>query len=201
MHYDLIQIGSHIGDTKSDYIFNNFDETKKAIFIEPIKEYFDKLKNNYSKKYPNNLFEFLNVACSNEVKKITLYKPIIKEGLPDWADQLTSVLPDHTKNHNLNTGVIEVEVDAITINYLVEKNNITSIELLSVDTEGHDFEILINYDFSKVKPNKITFEHKHMDGTNKTYGVKYNILMNMLTSHGYRIIKQTIDDTYLILTF
>lgn len=198
MKFDIIQIGSHIGNTPNDYIFNKINQSNNVIFIEPVKEYFHKLKENYDKKFPNNNFIFLNVACGDQDDYIKLYVPIINPNLPYWADQLSSVLPNHTKDHNLLVNLDEQVVESITLNTLLKNYDIKELELLCVDTEGYDFEILNSYDFN-IKPKEIIFEHKHMDGTNKSFGERYNILMNKLINHGYSLVKQIGDDTHMIL--
>jgi FkbM family methyltransferase len=199
MKYKVLQVGSFVGDTTNDYIFNGLNINDNAIFIEPVFEYFERLKNNYNTKYPNNNFTFLNIACSDKKGKIKLYKPIKTESVQEWVDQLTSVLEFHTINHNVNAQVEEIEVDSNTLENIITEYNITDLDILSVDTEGHDYEILSVFDFKKLKPKKIIFEHKHIDGTNKTFGLKYYKLINYFFSLGYFLDKQTEDDTYLIL--
>jgi FkbM family methyltransferase len=199
MRCNLLQIGSHIGNTVNDNVFNVIDSDYFAIFVEPIKEYFDSLVENYNQTYPNNNFVFINKACSNETKKIKLYKPIHKNGLPNWTNQLTSILPNHTKNHNIDTQVEEIEVEAIKVSDIINEYNISEIDLLSVDTEGHDYEIIKSIDFELIKPKKIIFEHKHMEGTNKSFGPRYFDLINYLNSKGYIVIKQEGDDTFMTL--
>lgn len=197
MKFDIIQIGSHIGNTPNDYLFNKIKKSNKIIFIEPVIEYFNILQENYNIKFPNNNFIFLNVACSNTNDDIKIYVPEITSDLPFWVDQLSSVLPNHVENHNLSVNVNKKIVKCITLNKLINDYKIDEIDLLCVDTEGHDFEILFFYNF-KIKPKKIIFEHKHIEGTNKSFGVKYNLLINKLTELGYIITKQTEDDTYMI---
>ena len=46
----ILQIGSHIGDTINDPIFNNVDETTKLFLVEPVPYLFEQLKINYKKK-------------------------------------------------------------------------------------------------------------------------------------------------------
>jgi len=199
MNCELLQVGSHIGNTPNDYIFNGIDLNGFCVFIEPVKDYFELLKKNYNTKYPKNNFKFLNLACSDRNHTITLYKPIVNNNSPSWTNQLTSVLLNHTKNHNLNVDVEKIEIEAKTLNTLIEEHNITSIELLSVDTEGYDYEVLQGLNLKKIKPKKIVFEHKHIDGTNTSFGFKYYKIINHLFSNGYEITKQTDDDTYLKL--
>jgi hypothetical protein len=79
------------------------------------------------------------------------------------------------------------------INEIVQEYNITQIDLLHTDTEGHDYTILMDYDF-EIKPKQIMFEHKHMDGLFKT-GIKYVELSNKLVSLGYKKTEQNSEDT------
>jgi hypothetical protein len=51
----------------------------------------------------------------------------------------------------------------------------------------------MNYNF-EIKPKKIMFEHKHMDGLLKV-GIKYIKLSNKLLSLGYKKIKQNSEYT------
>ena len=51
----------------------------------------------------------------------------------------------------------------------------------------------MNYNF-EIKPKKIMFEHKHMDGL-LTVGIKYVELSNKLLSLGYKKIEQNSEDT------
>ena len=148
MKFDVIQIGSHIGNTPNDHLFNRIQCNKKIIFIEPIEEYYNQLIINYNEKYPNNEFIFLNVACSDKVGFIELYVPIVTNNSPSWANQLSSVLPNHVKNHNLNIDIDKKIVKTIRLDNLINKYHISEIDLLCVDTEGHDYVILNDFDFS-----------------------------------------------------
>ena len=80
-----------------------------------------------------------------------------------------------------------------TIHEIIQEYNITEIDLLHTDTEGHDYYILMDYDFN-IKPKKIMFEHKHMDGL-FTIGEKYNRLIDKLKSLGYIMVYQNVEDT------
>lgn len=73
------------------------------------------------------------------------------------------------------------------INEIVKEYNIKQIDLLHTDAEGHDYTILMNYNF-EIKPTQIMFEHKHMDGLFKI-GIKYEELSNKLMTLGYKIVK------------
>ena len=85
------------------------------------------------------------------------------------------------------------------MNQIIEEYGISELKSLVIDTEGHDFEILNGLNLNVLKPKKIIFEHKHIEGTNKTVGEKYNIILNKLFSFGYIKTHMDTEDTYLEL--
>ena len=113
------------------------------------------------------------------------------------ASPLGSVNSYHTAGHLKNLLVEKINIQTTTINEIVKEYNIKEIHLLHTDTEGHDYTILMNYDF-KIKPKQIVFEHKHTDGL-FTIGIKYDELSKKLLSHGYKKIFQNSEDTLFSL--
>ena len=193
----IIQIGSHVGNTSNDPIFNIVDKDTKLILVEPVPFLFKQLKNNYNKKFYNNHnIIFINKAVSNFIGEIEMTIPSEKNDfskLPFWASQIASVNKDHALGHIRNLLVEKITVKTTTINEIVKEYNIREIDLLHTDTEGHDYTILMNYNF-EIKPKQIMFEHKHMDGLSKV-GIKYDELSNRLLSLGYTKIQQNNEDT------
>ena len=193
----IIQIGSHIGNTCNDPIFNIVDNNTKLILVEPVPYLFRQLKNNYNERFVNNenIF-FINKAVSNFIGEIEMTIPSEENDfseLPFWASQIASVNPDHAIGHISSLLVEKINVETTTLNEIVKEYNITQIDLLHTDTEGHDYTILMNYNF-EIKPKKIMFEHKHMDGLFKV-GMKYYELSVKLLSLGYTKIEQNSEDT------
>ena len=193
----IIQIGSHVGNTLNDPIFNLVDATTKMILVEPVPFLFDKLKNNYTTRFTDiRNITFINKAVSDFIGEIEMTVPSEKNDFskfPFWASQLASTNPNHALGHINNLLVDEIIVKTTTINEIVKEYNITEIDLLHTDTEGHDYTILMNYNF-EIKPKKILFEHKHMDGL-FTVGIKYTELSNKLSSLGYIKKTQNSEDT------
>ncbi|MBK9580704.1 MAG: FkbM family methyltransferase [Saprospiraceae bacterium] len=65
--------------------------------------------------------------------------------LPYWYDQLGSFNRSHIANHLngiLDPYIDEVELQGISLDNLLFKYSIFSIDLLHIDTEGYDWEIL-----------------------------------------------------------
>jgi len=85
-------------------------------------------------------------------------------------------------------------VNTTTINELTNELSIRRLLLLIVDTEGHDFDILMDIDFSLIKPFFIKFENMHLSGY-KNKGDKYNILLYHLQSKGYTLLDENESDT------
>jgi FkbM family methyltransferase len=200
MNKTIIQIGSHVGNTCNDPIFNIVDNDTKLILVEPVPYLFEQLKKNYNEKFENNNIIFINKAVSNFIGEIEMTIPSENNdysNLPFWASQLASVNSDHATGHINSLLVEKIIVETTTINQIVKEYNITQIDLLHTDTEGHDYTILMNYNF-EIKPNLIIFEHKHMDGLFKT-GIKYAELLNKLGYLGYKLIEQNSEDTILKL--
>ena len=192
----VIQIGSHIGNTINDPIFKEVDETTRLILVEPVPYLFDQLKKNYEKKNINNNIIFINKAVSNYIGYIELTIPSQKNDFskfPNWASQLASTNENHCKMHLPDLITEKINVKTTTINEIIKEYNIKEIGILHTDTEGHDYDILMNYDFT-IKPKYVLFEHKHMDGI-FTVGKKYEQLKKFLEKHGYKYNNSDSEDT------
>jgi len=196
----VIQIGSHVGDTINDPIFEKVDLSTNLILIEPVEYLFNILKYNYNEKYKNNNFLFINKAVSNFIGKIEMTIPSQKNNfleLPFYASQLSSINPYHVKLHLPNIITEKIEVETTTLNNIVDEFKIKEIELLHIDTEGHDYEILMNYNF-KIKPKTIIFEHKHSDGFLKN-GIRLKTILNRLYSINYKLTYKNEEDITMVL--
>jgi len=163
---------------------------------------FNELCNNYKNR--KNVI-LLNIAISNREGEIDLYIPSLKNNfneLPLYASQLASINEEHLTLHISGLIVDKITVKCKTINQIINEYNIDIIDSLYIDTEGHDYDILMELDLSKVKPNNIIFENKHMDGTNSyllTDRPKYNYLLNYLYRNSYKLVEENSEDTYVTL--
>jgi FkbM family methyltransferase len=197
----VIQIGSHVGNTERDPIFREVDETTRLVLVEPVPYLYNELRSNYTTKFndSSNII-FINKAVSYFVGEIELTVPSEHNdwaALPIWASQLASVNPDHATGHIPHLEVEKICVTTTTIDEIIKDFNITEIELLHTDTEGHDYYILMNYSFV-VKPRQILFEYKHMDGL-LTVGQNYIELSNKLLSLGYTNMGHNDEDALFVL--
>lgn len=193
----VIQIGSHIGNTQNDPIYNEIDESTILVLVEPVPYLFIHLINNYKVKLHNlTNVTFINKAVSDFVGEINMTAPSERNDfttLPFWASQLASINTNHATGHIHNLLVDTIKVRTTTIDEIIREHKIRQIDLLHTDTEGHDFRILMNYSF-KIKPRQILFENKHMDGL-LLRGYNYKMLSDRLESLGYTKKYENDEDT------
>ena len=159
---DIIQIGANDG--------NRFDPLTKylkeyntnTVFVEPIKKYFEILKNNYSNK---NNFYFENSVISNINGLIDIYK-VAEKNLKFYDDHISgisSIDKNHLLKHGVKRGHIEKEkINSITIIDLINKYKLNNLDLLFLDVEGAEGEIISNFfETSDLRPIVI-FEFIHI---------------------------------------
>jgi hypothetical protein len=58
---------------------------------------------------------------------------------------------------------IESELDSITVNNLLLKHKIDTLDILFIDAEGMDSEIIKSIDFNKFDIKKIYYENLHIN--------------------------------------
>lgn len=125
-----------------------------------------------------------------------------------WKNSGSNLIFNETQNAELSTINLFSEVDShkekrkrgttydvrtISLNDLLIKHNAPKeIDYLSIDTEGSEFEILGNFDFSKHSFKVITCEHNYTPMREK--------LFNLLSLMGYTRVYQQLskcDDWYV----
>jgi FkbM family methyltransferase len=200
-HVNVLQIGAHVGHSVNDPLFHTDLKNQTLVVIEPVPFLFQQLVANYKAKEASNYILCLNVAMSNTDGTLKLYVPSPQNDFsqfPFWASQLASTNPTHISTHLPTLKTDEVEVPCYRLNTLIKNLGIQWLDTLMVDTEGHDYEILMDLDLSLVKPKRIRFENKHMDGI-FTRGGKYNALLDHFAANGYVKVSEDHEDTLLAL--
>lgn len=71
-------------------------------------------------------------------------------------------------------------VETISLVDLLDEHGITSLDYLSVDTEGSELMILETFDFQRFRPALMTVEHNHTEAKTK--------ITALLERYGYRMI-------------
>jgi FkbM family methyltransferase len=200
-HVDCLQIGAHIGHYKDDALFYMSTTSRTMVLVEPVPYAFKTLVKHCEEYKQDHKILCMNVAVSNYDGTLRLYIPGVKNDFskyPPWATELASANPTHISSilPDLVTEVIDVK--CTRLNTLIQDLGIKRIEYLMVDTEGHDYDILMDLDLSILKPKKIRFENKHMDGVH-VRGEKYEKLLKHYELRGYTKTDENDEDTVLTL--
>ena len=202
IHVDYLQIGAHIGNTRNDKLFSKDLSNKTLVLVEPVDYLYRELQQNYKQHHPTANVFFVNAAVSNkDDTTVDLYVPSESNDftkLPWWASQVASVRKDHVHTWIPSMKMEVRSVPCITLNRLCTMLRIAEVETLLIDTEGHDYDILMALDLSIIKPRHIYFENSHMDG-NLTKGARYAHLLGHFLANGYVIEEENHEDTHLRL--
>ena len=174
----VVQIGSNDGKT-GDPLFKLIKKNKhwRSLFVEPVPFIFNRLKQNYLNE---TRFKFENSAI-NDGKEQNFYwvDPVAQESiknLPSWYNQLGSFNKEHILKHldgQLEPFIKMSKIHSLKLTQLFDKYQLYKIELLHVDTEGYDWKIISQLDFSKLIPSIILFEHVHLKKEENLQALKF----------------------------
>lgn len=185
--YFFVQIGANDGITH-DRLYPFVTEGGwRGILIEPVPYYFQKLKENY-RGNPRLIFE--NAAISATEGEQDLFR--IREGiahLPGWVNGLASLHLDVLLNHkwaipDIEDYIVKERVRCVPLERLLREHRVAKIDLLAIDTEGHDYEIIKRLDLNRLKPPILTYEHKHLSRGDRKACVQ------LLRGFGYTVTSQ-----------
>jgi|SaaInlStandDraft_5_1057022.scaffolds.fasta_scaffold28429_2 FkbM family methyltransferase len=184
----FIQIGANNGK-RFDPIYNIVKTLKlKGLALEPIKEYYDELVENYK----NSNVMPVNKAIYKNNQKLSIYRVKANNSLPEWTKGIASVNPEHFKKSKLdNSQMCEEIVDAVTFNTLLTDYKVLDCDLLQIDTEGYDIEVIKMFPFSQIKPKIIHFEHGLDDGVMSNDD--FLEVSRILLDYKYKIIMKKYD--------
>lgn len=179
----IIQIGANNGkDHVFDFVKENIDKIELVILIEPIPFIIDDLKNQY-KDINQAFIENIAITDDEHMETITLYY------LEESNYEVSSFNKNHVIDHNPSEHpytMNSLEVPCFTINKIIDKYNLETIDYLYIDTEGLDVHIIASIDFEKYTIKNIVFESVHTDGSFKR-GENFNQTYNYLVQLGYNI--------------
>lgn len=119
-----------------------------------------------------------NVACTSPDKTgvLTLYIPT-EDSKEIHGHAGLELEIDHAEKRKIRSR----QVDAVTLNTLLNRENIKHIDLLSIDVEGTELDVLKGLDIEIFKPKLILLEDKMVYLNKHRY----------LNRHGYCIVRRT----------
>jgi FkbM family methyltransferase len=178
---NLIQIGANDGQRFDILNFYIKKYQTKSLLVEPIKENFEKLKENYK---DCNFISFDNSAISvnNEISYLYKVKDQYIKNYSAHIPGITSFDKKHLIKHGVKNKHIDKEsVSSISMTNLISKYNLKSFDLLFIDAEGYDGKIAIDFLSSTTIFPIIILEYVHINNN------IFKDLINMLDIKKYNI--------------
>src|SRR5205814_2041030 len=102
-------------------------------------------------------FQLVQAAVTDHDGTVTMYVARPEDGRVQT--QLSSIHRDVILRHDIS-GVDPVEVPAIRLDRVLCL--LDRVDLLYLDTEGHDAAILAQLDLSRVRPDVVVYESMHL---------------------------------------
>jgi FkbM family methyltransferase len=165
----FVEIGSNDGDQHDHLRPFIVSRPWRGIMVEPVPYVFDRLRKNYE-AYGRIALE--NVAVGDTDGQLPFYhlvepSPEDLGSLPDWYDGVGSFSREAVAGHvthipDIEKRIVQRDVQVVTFDTLCRRSYIARVDLLLIDTEGHDWEILGSVDFGRWRPRVVIYEHYHL---------------------------------------
>ena len=171
----FVEVGAHDGVSGSNTYAYEKQLGWNGLCFEPIPSVFDKLqKNRKCKCYQNAVFDKNNQSIPFLV------------GI-GYTEMLSGILDTQHPSHiqRINNEIQQmggsktiIDVDTITLESALSKNNIKHVNYLSVDTEGSELQVLRGINFDEVFIDVIDVENNYPDS--------FVDVKNFLITKGFR---------------
>jgi FkbM family methyltransferase len=166
----VVQIGANDG-VAGDPLVEGFRTTRwSGLLVEPVPHLYDLLVARFRDR-PRVRIE--RAAVSNYDGEAPLYRLRTVPGeSPEWFNQLATLDRDVLLKHRssipeIDYLLIEERVPTVRLDTLLARHAVSRIDLLVIDTEGHDLEVLRTLDFARFRPTLVMFEHQHLSEADK----------------------------------
>jgi FkbM family methyltransferase len=162
----------------------------RGILVEPQTHPFRRLVQNYAGVEG---LTFVNAAISEQSGTRELF--VIQDEAGGTLESLSgtasfrqeSLETPHRKAGPAGSSIGSVGVMCKTFaDVLVDVDH---LDLLQIDVEGYDLELLKLFDFDRIRPAIVRFEHRHLSATELDDAVL------LLARHGYRVVREEYDTT------
>tara|TARA_Y100000758_G_C15924035_1_gene376207 strand:- start:44 stop:763 length:720 start_codon:yes stop_codon:yes gene_type:complete len=182
----FIDVGAFEG--KYTDLILKIQEKCKVIMIEPQSKYYSLLKEKYKN---NNLIKIMKIGISDKetLLKLKINKHEITSTFSQFNDTnkylnyKAILFNSNLKNMTTNSENIEV----FPLSLILQKNNLDSIDLIKIDTEGHEYEVLYGMGDYIKKINYILVEF-HIDKIYENYNS--DKIHNFLLENGFTLQKK-----------
>lgn len=196
----FLHIGAHDGKSFSDplhYFVVSNPSCVSGVMVEPVKQTYEKLVNNYGHIPPIRL---LNVAVHPTLTQVRIHKlSNVATEKAQYATGLSTVDADRLLNSAIAKSGSSIEyevVDAISVSACAQEIPLPQTNqphVICIDTEGLDFELVRSINFNLMRPHLIRFEHNLCDKASNKSIDEYFALVNWLNARGYQVFTEHND--------
>lgn len=188
----FFDVGANIGNYAKE-VLASYPNTQGFLF-EPHPVSFNKLKNDSALDSANKF----NIALGERSEKLKFYDRADVEGSEHASLYCKAISGIHQQE------VVEIEVEVQTLDLFCQENQISHIEFLKIDTEGHELAVLKGA--QKLLAGKsirlIQFEFNEMNVISRTYMRDFlellsNYQLHRLLPDGLLPLNNCIQDTEL----
>jgi FkbM family methyltransferase len=185
----FVQIGSHNGND-NDPLARYIEKHRgwRGILVEPIPHQFAALQ---ARRGDDPRLRLVRAAITDHDGEVDMTVVDTDDSTPHWLSQLSSIDSDVIVRHSylvpggLQDRLRTVRVPAMTFATLVE--GLDRIDVLHIDTEGHDAKILAQVDFARWRPAIVMFESVHLEAGERAR------CEARLRSFGYDLVSNEFD--------
>ena len=181
----FLDIGAHLG-TYTDLILKN-NANCKVLAFEPQSKIFKKLRKQY--KSQKNVMTF-NYAISNKngfrklyVNKHGITSTLLKFNLENrYLNYKAKLFNSSLKEMTKRTEIVKTR----TLKRIINEKKVKKIDLVKIDTEGHELEVLVGLG-EKINKIKCILVEVHQDSIYLSYKPKK--IHNYLTKNNFALKK------------
>lgn len=142
----------------------------KGVIVEPVKKYLDNIEQK-----PNVFYVNAAVDTDRGSRELWLCSEELVDSDKDYAGM--SSFYKNVQSEKAGSHDRSIIVPTLTYSDLISMCNITQVDYLKIDTEGHDYEILKMVDLrGPLRPKYIKIEHKHSS---------FDAIVGHLSTNGY----------------
>jgi FkbM family methyltransferase len=170
----FVEIGAHDGAWSDQLRSFILDRQWTGVMVEPVPYLSERLRENYGSL---GRVAVENAAISDAEGPRPFYRleqvdDPEREGLPAWYDAIGSLSKENILSHrdlipDIEERLVETEVPCMTFESLCTKHGLGRIDLLVVDTEGHDWVVIKGIDLDVHLPVLLVYEHQHLDDSDR----------------------------------
>lgn len=169
-HAYFVQVGANDGERDDPLHALVREHDWRGIMVEPVPHVFARLKANSAGLEGRVALENAAIAATAgeaDFHHLREAAPSERAALPDWYDEIGSfdrgVLLRHADEiPDVAERIVTTTVRTLTLEQLLRRHGAPGVDLLLLDTEGHDWQILRTLDLDGIRPRLLVYEHYHL---------------------------------------